>query len=152
MFANYIFHKIDLNLFHFKYNLIKNYGRSNFFLVLSLGSNKFLVPGTTNSGRIFTPESLVIKVWSFMQEHSFQRSTKKVLKAPSIVLLVSYFYRFYSFKTWVEFSYYMLRQIVGWFILICKSFEACLSYKESVKYISIVKSQEKLSILFLGRV
>ena len=47
---------IDLNLFHFKYNnLIKNYERSNLFLVLSLRSNKFLAPGATNSGRIFTP-------------------------------------------------------------------------------------------------
>ena len=60
MFANYVFHKIDLNSFDFKYNLIKNYWGSNLFLVLSLGSNKFLAPGATNSGRIFT---VVFKKW-----------------------------------------------------------------------------------------
>ena len=36
--------------------IIKNYWGSNLFLVLSLRSNKFLVPGARNSGRIFTPE------------------------------------------------------------------------------------------------
>ena len=54
MFANYVFHKIDLDLFHFKYNLMKSYGGSNLFLVLSLRSNKFLVPGASNSGSVFT--------------------------------------------------------------------------------------------------
>ena len=55
MFATYVFHGIDLNLFPCKFNMIKKLGGSNSCLVLTLGSDKFRPPGGSRSGRVFTP-------------------------------------------------------------------------------------------------